>query len=246
MRRFEDKAALVTGAASGIGRATALRLANEGAKVACVDIDAKGLAKTLELIDGEAHAITCNLSEPAAVLAAMDEAVGHLGALHALCNIAGILKAQHTHEVALEDWNQIIAVNLTGTFLMSQVAIPHLLETRGAIVNASSTAAIAGHPWMAAYAASKGGILSMTRSMAIEYADRGLRVNAVVPGGIATPMHGHFAMPKGANGKLLKRIMPLDAFGEPEAVAATVAFLASEDARYVTGADIRVDGGMLS
>ncbi len=246
MKRFEDKGVLVTGAASGIGRATAMRLATEGARVACIDVDEGGLAETVAELPTEGYAIKCDLTKEADVADAVATAVENLGQLHALCNIAGVLASKHTHDTELELWNRLISVNLTGTFLMCRAAIPHLLTTKGAIVNTSSTAALGGHPWMAAYAATKGGVLSMTRSMAVEYAQSGLRVNAVVPGSIATKMHGSFELPEGANGMLLQRIVPIVGMGEPEAVAATIAYLASSDARYVNGADVRVDGGMMS
>jgi NAD(P)-dependent dehydrogenase (short-subunit alcohol dehydrogenase family) len=249
MRRFEDRAALVTGAASGIGRATAERLASEGARVACVDIDAEGVRSTaaaVQEIGTAGIACVCDVSDGDAVRATVRETIGAFGSLHVLCNIAGILRFEHSHEALLEDWNRILAVNLTGTFLMCQAAIPHLLETRGAIVNMSSTAALGGHAWTAAYSASKGGVLALTRTLAIEYGKQGLRVNAVCPGAVTTPIQRAFRFPEGADPKLLERILPFRGFAEPAEAAATIAFLASDDAIHVNGAELRVDGGMLS
>jgi NAD(P)-dependent dehydrogenase (short-subunit alcohol dehydrogenase family) len=140
----------------------------------------------------------------------------------------------------------VLAVNLTGAFLMSQAALPHLLARKGNIVNMSSTAGLAGHPWTAAYSASKGGLLALTYTFAVEYGKQGLRANAVCPGSIKTAMHDQFRLPEGADGKLLYRIMPLDTFRGPETAAALVAFLASDDAAHINGESVRVDGGTLA
>ena len=140
-------------------------------------------------------------------------------------------------------WQKILDVNLTGTFLMCQAAIPALLDQRGAIVNVSSTAALAAHPWAAAYSASKGGVLALTRTLAIEYAKQGLRANAVCPGSIDTPITDAFELPEGADGKLLYRIMSPTGMGDASKVAAAIAYLGSDDAIHVNGSDLRIDGG---
>jgi meso-butanediol dehydrogenase / (S,S)-butanediol dehydrogenase / diacetyl reductase len=232
MKRFEGKVALVTGAASGIGKATAARLAEEGAIVAAVDL------KDVEHI--------CDISEEDQVAATVAAVVARHDRLDVLCNVAGILRADHTHELALVDWDRILRVNLTGTFLMCRAAIPHLVKTRGCIVNTSSTAALGSHPWMAAYAASKGGILALTRTIAVEYVKQGVRANAVCPGGVATPLHGQFRMPNKADPDLLRGAIPMVPYVGPEHAASVIAFLASDDARYITGTEIRADGGALS
>jgi len=250
MQRFQDKLALVTGAASGIGQATALRLAEEGANVACVDVNAEGLASTCESITGlgrQAIALECDVSDEAAVAKTVRAAVDALGGLNVLCNVAGILRADHTHELALADWDRVLRINLTGTFLMCRAAIPHLLANKGNnIVNTSSTSALGSHPWMAAYAASKGGILSLTNVIAVEYVKKGLRCNAVCPGGVSTPLHSQFKMPKDADPQLLQGAIPLVPYVGPKHAASAIAFLASDDARYITGTHFRVDGGALS
>lgn len=249
MRRFEKRVALVTGAASGIGRATAERLAEEGARLVCTDVQAQALeetAKKTREFGAETEVIVSDVSDAAAVETAVRETVEHFGALHVLCNVAGILKFGHTHEFPLEDWDRILRVNLTGTFLMCREAIPHLLETRGNIVNIASTAALAGHPWTCAYSASKGGVVALTRGIAIEYGKQGLRANAVCPGSVTTPIHSAFELPEGADRKLLRRMMPLDEFRGPETVATTVAFLASDEASHINGVALRVDGATLS
>jgi NAD(P)-dependent dehydrogenase (short-subunit alcohol dehydrogenase family) len=247
MRRFEGKAALVTGASSGIGRATAIRLAAEGAAVGCADLDAEGaraVAGEIEGDGGRALALACDVAAPAAGRTAVAAVVERFGGLHVLCNIAGVLRVVHTHEETLEAWNRVLAVNLTGTFLMCQAALPHLLEARGSIVNVSSTSALRAHAWMAAYSASKGGVLALTSELAIEYGRQGVRVNALCPGGISTPIHDAFAIPEGADPGLVRRIMPFTGFAEPEEVAAAAAFLASDEATHITGTMLRVDAGM--
>jgi NAD(P)-dependent dehydrogenase (short-subunit alcohol dehydrogenase family) len=249
MERLRGRNALVTGAASGIGKATAERLAAEGGHVLCTDVQSDAVEATaagIRTAGGVATARVCDVSDPAAVAATVRAAVDELGALHALCNIAGILRFVHTHEETLEDWNRILTVNLTGTFLMCRAAIPHLLATRGVIVNMSSTAALKAHPWTSAYSASKGGVLAFTYGLAIEYGQQGLRVNAVCPGGIETPIQGAFALPEGADPKLLRRILPFDGMRAPEDVASAIAFLVSDDARHVNGSMLRVDGAMCS
>lgn len=250
MNRFEDKRVIVTGAASGIGQASAQRMAAEGAHVACLDLQAEGAALTAKgIVDegGRAFALECNVADPASVQAAVEEAVGRFGGLDSLCNIAGILHFTHTHELPLERWNQVLAVNLTGTFLMTQHALPALLEDGGGnVVNMASTAGLAGHPWTAAYSASKGGVLAFTWTLAVEYGKQGLRANAVCPGAVATPMHKEFSLPEGADAKLIHRIQPLDQFRGPDKAASVVAFLASDDAAHINGESVRVDGGTLA
>jgi meso-butanediol dehydrogenase/(S,S)-butanediol dehydrogenase/diacetyl reductase len=161
-------------------------------------------------------------------------------------NVAGVLSFGHSHELTLEEWNRLITINLTGTFLMCRESLPHLLASRGNIVNIASTAAHAGQPWALAYSASKGGVLAMTRELAVEYAKAGLRCNSVSPGAIDTPITASFSVPEGANAKLINRVMPLGDFGTPEQIAATIAYVASDEAAHMNGADIRVDGATLS
>ena len=249
MKRFEDRVLLVTGAASGIGRASAMRLAREGGRIVCVDVQQEGLETAVEEIrhlGGQALALVCDVSDPEAVRETVARAVSHFGRLNGLCNIAGILAFANTVEVTLEDWNHILAVNLTGTFLMCREALPHLLATKGPIVNMSSTAALSGHPWTAAYSASKGGILALTYTLAIEYGRQGVRTNALCPGAVTTPIQQAFYFPEGSDHSLLERIVPFDDFRPPEDVAGAVAFLASDDSLHINGTALRIDGGMLS
>lgn len=249
MQRFEGKVVLVTGAAAGIGKSTAERIASEGGRVVCTDVQSEAVeatAKEIQAAGGEALALVSDVSDPASADEAVARTLEAYSQLDSLCNIAGILQFDHTHELDLAKWNRILEVNLTGTFLMCQAALPPLLDSGGNIVNMASTAGLAGHPWMAAYAASKGGVLALTSTLAVEYGKQGVRTNAVCPGSIKTAMHDQFELPDGADAKLLERIMPLDHFRGPDKAASLVAFLASEDADHINGEYVRVDGGTLA
>lgn len=248
LRRFDGKVTLVTGAARGIGAAVVHRLVTEGSAVACVDRDREGVERVAAELAGSGATVAgfvCDVSDEASVKQTVTTIVERFGRLDVLVNMAGILSAAHSHEETLAQWNRIIEVNLTGSFLMCREAIPHLLRTKGNIVNAASTASLSGHPWFAAYGASKGGVLMLSNSLAMEYAKRGLRVNCVAPGGIDTDMV-HVELPDEVDHDILLRMLPIGSMGEPEMVADTVAFLASSDARFVNGEYIRVDGATLA
>jgi NAD(P)-dependent dehydrogenase (short-subunit alcohol dehydrogenase family) len=249
MKRFENKVVLVTGGASGIGRACALRFAQEGASVFVGDVQAAALeatAKDAHELGAACETSLLDVTDEDAVREAVASCVSRFGKLDVVCNVAGILRFDHTHALSLADWSRVIGVNLTGTFLLCREAIPHLLATRGNIVNMASTSGMMGSPWSAAYAASKGGVLAFTRSLAVEYAGQGVRANAICPGSIETPITKAFHVPEGANPKLVRRIMPLTGFAGPEKVANLAAFLASEEGSHITGEEIRIDGGALS
>lgn len=249
MASLEGKVALVTGASSGIGRATALRLAADGALVGCVDVVPDACEKTAQEIrdaGGTATSHGCDVRDRDAVRAIVDAVAVEHGGLDVVCNIAGVGRFAHTHEQDLEGWERIIAINLTGTFLVAQAALPHLFERGGgAIINTASTAGLIGQPYSAAYCASKGGVVLLSKAMAYEYIKRNVRVNAVAPGGIETPILNDFSQfPEGFDPKLLHKIMTPMGMGQPEEVAAVFAFLASDDARYVTGSVYSIDGGI--
>ena len=250
MARFDDKVVLITGAATGIGRATAARLASEGASLFLLDLNREGLSSSAkeagEQGPGDVVTRIVDVSDEAAVLGGVAACIERFGKLDTLCNIAGIIHWDHFHDHPLDDWNRVIAVNLTGTFLMCRTVIPHLLETKGSIVNISSTAALSGHAWAAAYTASKGGVHSLTKLIAVEYGKQGVRTNAICPGGIDTPMSGTFTLPEDADPSLVNRIMSLTGSSPPETLASVIAFLASDDAAHINGEYIRVDGAMLS
>lgn len=245
--RLTGRSALVTGGASGIGAATALRLAAEGATVLAVDLDAEGLKRTVDALpDGATGTVNphvADVSDEAAVAEAVAAAVEHGGGLDAVANIAGILRAAHSTEHSLDLWDQVIRVNLTSTFLVCRAALPHLLDGGGAIVNSASTSAEFGHPWMAAYAASKGGVAALTHTLAVEYSKRGVRVNAIAPGSVRTSMTKGLDFPDDADFDLIPRIMSPIGPGAPESVASVVAMLASDDGAHISGEIIRIDGG---
>lgn len=246
MRRFENKVAMITGAGSGIGRATALRLASEGARLAISDINPAGLEETLALLPGAAEmhrASPLDVSDPGACRAAVADAAGHFGSLDVLCNIAGFAKPQRLGEVSDDDWQRMISVNLSSVFFLCQAAMPHLVATRGAIVNMASSAGLVGQIYNSVYCASKGGVVLLSKALAVEFASSGVRVNAVCPGGVKTPLSAGFKLPENADMNVAGRLWPLMEAAEPEEIAAAVAYLASDEARFVTGEAFAIDGG---
>jgi NAD(P)-dependent dehydrogenase (short-subunit alcohol dehydrogenase family) len=195
---------------------------------------------------GEATACVCNVADGSSVSDCVDACVTRYGSLYALVNMAGILRFDDTAQLETADWQRVIDVNLTGTMLLCRAVLPHLVDTGGSIVNAASTAALAGLPCGAAYSASKGGVLAMTRSIAVEYAKRGVRANCVCPGDIKTGMTHKVDFPESMDWDLMPRIMSLSGAKGPEVVAGVIAMLASEDGIHITGEDILVDGGTLA
>lgn len=248
MQRFKDKIVVITGAGSGIGRSTALRLDAEGATSIIVDINAEQLEETFGMIaNKQSTQRVLDISDLESSISFFEEIQKSYKKLDALINIAGILRFDNSHEVQIEDWNKILNINLTGTFFMCSHALPMLLESKGAIVNVSSTAALGAHAWTAAYSASKGGISAFSKTLAVEYGMKGLNINCVCPASIETPMSTNPNMPADIDTRLLKKIMPLDGVNRsPDDIASTIAFLASDDAIHINGIDLRVDGGLLT
>ena len=240
----------VTGAASGIGRATALLFGAEGAQVACLDVQAdavQSVAAEIAGAGGKAFAHRLDVTDPTSVQDTIAAVVAHFGALHTLVNAAGVGGFVPFEDMTLAEWNRVIAINLTGTFLTCHTALPHLLAAkRGSIVNISSIAGLKGQAYSAAYCASKGGVALLTRGLANEFAKRKLRVNAVCPGGVMTPMLAGFAL-EGLDPDLIGRMQnPANTLAEPGDVANLIAFLASDRASYITGVTYLVDGGCLA
>jgi NAD(P)-dependent dehydrogenase (short-subunit alcohol dehydrogenase family) len=247
--RQAGRVVFVSGAAAGIGRATAERLAREGARLYLVDVQAEGLEETRKLcaeLGAEVVADRCDVSDEADVARNVDACVAHFGRLDALCNIAGILLLDHFESITAEKLRRVLDVNVVGTFLVAQKAIPHLIESKGAIVNISSTSALAGMPYGSAYGTSKGAVSALTRTLAVEFGKRGVRCNAINPGSILTAMSGPNVLPGDADMQLVARAQPLDKARGPEVIAAVVAMLVSEDGSHINGEEIRVDGGTLA
>ncbi|MFJ4657678.1 SDR family NAD(P)-dependent oxidoreductase [Nocardia sp. NPDC088792] len=249
---FDGRRVVVTGAGAGIGRATTLHLLAEGADVVAAGRGAEGLKETAALAehsgnDARLRTMVLDVSDPRAVQAVFAEAISGMGGLDVLVNSAGVFFGAHTHEASLESWHETIATNLTGTFLTTRAALPALLGGREpVVVNIGSTAASAASPYMAAYAASKGGVQAFTRTIALEYANRGLRAVCVLPGGIDAKMTVAPPFPADIDRTLLTRLRPVlggGALGAPAAVARIIVTLASPDSAFITGTEIRVDGG---
>ena len=249
MQRFQGRVALVTGAASGMGRATSIRLAREGARVVIGDIDEVGLKETAEQIrsdGGDATVQPYDASDEASSAALVALAAEAGGRLDILANIAGISAFYRLDEITADVFQRFLSVNLVSPLVLCREAMPHLVKTKGAIVNIASIAARTCAPYHTAYGASKAGVLAMTKSLALEFADAGVRVNAICPGGFDTPMNVDHRTPEGVELPKLQRLYPLDEMGQPEQVADLIAFLVSDEAAYISGEDIVIDGGARS
>jgi meso-butanediol dehydrogenase/(S,S)-butanediol dehydrogenase/diacetyl reductase len=232
--RFAGKRVLVTGAASGVGKATAALFAAEGAEVVAFDQTAGEGIIRIDLTDSERTA----------------DLVREHGPFDIVLNIAGMVRLEHLADVSLASWQQQLDVNLTAPFVVSQAALPGLLARKGNIVNVASVAGLRGQAYSAAYCASKAGVVMLTKAMALELSQQGVRVNCVCPGGIDTPLVAEAArtMPKGLDDKLLQRlfnVMP-PGFSQPGEIAEAIAYLASDAARSVTGTALSIDGGIVS
>jgi len=243
--RMQGKIALVTGAGSGIGRATAVRFAEEGARVACADRDAEAAVATARMIgshDKEALALTADVTNEASCAKMISETVARFGGLTTLVNSAGVRPDRPDPLPALGEWQRAVDINLTGTYLAARAALPALSASgAGSIVNLASIFGLVGGSTGPGYAASKGAIVNLTRQMAIDCAPT-VRVNCVCPGVIETPMTAGLRVDPAWAQKVLKRY-PLGRFGQPEEIAAAILYLASDEAAFVTGVALPVDGG---
>lgn len=252
MFELKNKVAIVTGAQRGMGRAHAMALAAQGAKVVVTDIDANQCSSVVEEIrskGGEAVCFKMDVSNKNEVDMVFDEVIKHYGRLDILINNAGIYQPKPALEITEEDWDRMVAIDLKGVFLCAQRAAKEMAKNKwGRIVNIASVASggvgvgIAGG---AHYTASKGGVIGLTETLAVEFASLGINVNAIGPGAIDTPMVSAAQLPKEAMDAMLQGV-PLKRIGKPEEVSAAVVFLASEEASYVTGATLYVDGGWLA
>ena len=248
MTRFKNKVTVVTGAASGIGKSTAIRLDSEGAIVIIVDINENQLKETKKLLSNKnSSAKILDIANINDIKSFFQTLKKDYKKLDCLINVAGILRFDNSHEVQIDDWKKIIDVNLTGTFFMCNQALPMLLESKGSIVNVSSSAALGSHAWTAAYSASKGGISAFSKTLAVEYGIKGINVNCVCPASVTTPMSTKVNLPRDIDDRLLRKIMPIDGVNRsPDDIASTIAFLASDDAIHINGINLRVDGGLLT
>jgi NAD(P)-dependent dehydrogenase (short-subunit alcohol dehydrogenase family) len=244
---MRGEAAVVTGAASGLGRGTALALAKAGANLCLVDVNAAGLEETAQQVRAlgrDALVNATDLSLEKNCVMAIGAAISAFGRLDALCNVAGMIVFANSTEMSVADWDKTLAVNLSAPFHLSKAAIPHLMERDGAIVNVTSSAAFIGEAYAAAYCATKAGLNAMTKSMAMEYMHKPIRINAVAPGGMKTNIAANLRMPDGADLGLIKRFSGMRGLVEVDDVAKMIAHLASDAGRAFHGTCVTMDAGI--
>ena len=244
---FDGKVVVVTGAASGLGRATALAFAREGAKLALADINEAGLAATVASaaeLGAEAKSIPTNMADAAACTTLVGETVARFGGVDVVCNVAGAFRFDHAADISVDVWDRIFAVNVRGPFFLIQSALPQLIESQGAVVNVASASAFLGHAYLAHYAASKAALVNLTKSLAMEFMQKSVRINAIAPGGINTAMTAATAIPEGIDFKLLGRYVPLRGSSEPEDLTDLILMLAGPRGKALHGACVNADRGI--
>ena len=244
-QRYVGKAAVVTGAASGIGRAVAQRLGAEGARVACLDVNSESAMETAAGIGQNAIGLACDVSDWGIVESTISSITERFGQIDVLCNVAGIGGFAESHLIDPGVYARMIAINLTGTFLMCRAVLPQMVERgHGVIINTASTAGVMGQPWSAGYCSSKAGVVGLTKALATEY-DTPIRINAVSPGGVATNMYGAFIPPDGVDWNRMRKMSRDNVeTAQPEELAGLFAYLGSDEARYITGSVMVMDGGI--
>jgi len=250
MKGLQDKSIVVTGGGSGIGEAVALALGEAGCRVTVADLDggkAQAVAASIGQAGGTAQGIAADVADESSVIAMIEAAVRAYGRLDGACNAAGVpQRGKLLHEVELDEWDRCHAVNLRGLFLCNKYEIRAMLDKGGAIVNIVSTSAMVGFPNGSEYCASKAGAMGLTRGGAIDYATKGIRINAVLPGGTLTPMlKGAMEVDAGLE-KALAAVHPMNRFGQPSEIAGAVRWLLSDEASFATGASFAIDGGHTS
>lgn len=246
-QRFTGRVAFVTGAGNGIGRAVCRRLAAEGATVVGADVDEESLRSVAEEITGAGgnfHGDAVDIGSREACFAAIERCVAAHGRLDVLGNVAGIARAEHFTEISEELYRRVMAVNLDGPFFLAQAAMPHLLATNGSLVNIASNSGVQGVAYLTAYSATKAALVGLTRSLAVEYAKTGVRVNCIAPAGTSTRLTATFERPADIDIDLAMRSAGFRGMNNPDEVAALFAFVASDEAPGVHGAVLTIDRGL--
>lgn len=247
-QRFDGAIAIVTGAASGMGRATALRLSSEGAAVAAIDVNADGVgavATEIAATGGRAIAIAADISSRSACHDAVARCVSELGTPTHLANVAGVLRAAHVKDVTEAEFDLLFGVNVAGTFWMCQAALAEMVAAgRGSIVNIASNAGLMGTAYTTAYSASKGAVVNLTRSLAMEFVKTPVRINCVAPGGVVTPMTSGAVMPDDVDWKIMAAYVGFRPMADPSELASVIAFVLSDEARQMHGSIVSADSGL--
>lgn len=244
---FSNKNVVVFGAGTGIGRSVAISFGKAGANVACISKTSKNCLDTAVEIGSNAFSYSCDISKYDSVISAMSHIFSKFNQIDVLVNTAGINIMQNSHEASIDTFNKIIETNLNGSFYTSKLAIDSMLRKKnhGCIINTASAAAFKSLPWSAAYSASKAGLVQMTKSMAYEYRDKNIRINAVAPGAVDTPFISKQTLPEDADYNLVAPFAIRSGLGDPDDIAFMYLYLASEKAKFINGSILSIDGGVV-